>query len=26
VLLMNMVVPVIDHYFQPRVFGHNRRN
>jgi electron transport complex protein RnfD len=22
VLLMNMVVPVIDHYFKPRVFGH----
>jgi len=22
VLIMNMVVPVIDHYFKPRVFGH----
>jgi len=22
VLLMNMVVPIIDHYFKPRVFGH----
>lgn len=22
VLLMNMVVPVIDHFFKPRVFGH----
>jgi electron transport complex protein RnfD len=26
VLLMNMVVPVIDHFFKPRVFGHNRRD
>jgi len=26
VLLMNMVVPIIDHYFKPRVFGHNRRD
>ncbi len=24
VLLMNMVVPVIDHYFRPRVFGHGK--
>ena len=25
VLLMNMAAPVIDHYTQPRVFGHGRR-
>ncbi len=24
VLLMNMAVPLIDHYFKPRVFGHDR--
>ena len=24
VLLMNIVVPTIDHYTQPRVFGHGR--
>jgi len=24
VLLMNMVVPLIDHYFKPRVFGHRK--
>ena len=26
VLLMNMLVPLIDYYFKPRVFGHNRRD
>ncbi len=25
VLLMNMTVPLIDHYFKPRVFGHLRK-
>lgn len=25
VLIMNMLVPVIDHYTQPRVYGHARR-
>ena len=25
VLLMNIVVPTIDHYTQPRVYGHSRR-
>ncbi|NOY62926.1 MAG: electron transport complex subunit RsxD [Gammaproteobacteria bacterium] len=25
VLLMNMVAPTIDHYYQPRVFGHKRK-
>ncbi len=25
VLLMNMVAPTIDHYYQPRVFGHRKK-
>ena len=25
VLLMNIAAPMIDHYTQPRVFGHDRR-
>ncbi|GAV20965.1 electron transport complex protein RnfD [Mariprofundus micogutta] len=26
VLLMNCAVPLIDHYFRPRVYGHDHRN